>query len=114
MQFTTRLVLLAATASIASAWHFTGFSDYSYGGSEIFRQSGTTSTPNCVNVDASFNDQLSSYYWGRADAEYCEFTVWGDYNCAGPVVATSRASNVESDVDASMNDQASSFSVRCY
>lgn len=112
MQLTTGLILLTATASIASAWIFTGYTDFNYGGDVVIN--ATSGANPCLNVTAIFNDQLSSFKWDRTCNEFCEFTLFTDYKCAGPVLVTSRDYSLHSDMSEETNDLASSLSVHCY
>ena len=113
MQFTTAFALLAAAASVTSAWEFTGYRDESYGGGVIIYRSGNGLVNNlCIDIITN-NNKMSSFKWYRGTNIGCSFKLFDSYKCKGTMLASSTGNWNVASISTKNNDKASSLWVDC-
>lgn len=113
MQLTTIFTLLTATATVASAWEFTGYRDQLYKGGVVVGRSGGILTNNlCVDIIINDN-KMSSFKWYRGFDLSCSFTLFDGHGCKGRLLASSGPNWNVPAISAGNDNEASSLWVDC-
>jgi len=88
MRFNTVALTLAAVASVASAWDFTGWHLQNYKGDLVIQRSGGVTTNNqCVDIVKN-DDTMSSFKWSKRWFEACRMKLFDGHGCKGEVLAS--------------------------
>jgi len=119
LQLPIRSLVLVATATISSAWTFTGYEHVNYGGQSFILTGLPLPIPDCQNVPDNFKGLLSAFKWENVMAGNenwkCQLTLFTGSECSGDSVYTSSSDKVDKPyVGDQYNDKTTSVEVGCF